>query len=303
MKGLAMNNNELAELIRLIDSMPFLMASFDMDDTMLGPKKRISCANRAAVRALRQLGLLLVPCTGRIYQHTLTYYQSLRLQGPIVASDGALVRIPGGKIIQEIFLCTETAATLRAAAKAHKISTLTHARAGIFANRQDFWDKDADRHRLELGSCFRFVQPEELTQLPSYKVVCSAEPEALDSFAGLVKGCCAKRVQFSRQGPTLLEFTASGVDKVSGLIAVAREYNIDLSQIMAFGDGVNDATTLKAVGLGVAMNHGRDAAKEAADLVAPKTSPETNFAAGVTAVLKIIAAYNRVLRNPTAVAS
>jgi Cof subfamily protein (haloacid dehalogenase superfamily) len=298
-----MTNNKLAELVRLIETVPFLMAAFDMDDTMLGPEKRISRANRAAVRALRQLGLLLVPCTGRVYQQTEPYHRSLRLKGPIVASDGALVRVPGGKIIQEICLCPDIAATLREVAKEYNITALTHARDGIFATRQAFWNKDVDRHRRELGSCFRYIQPTEVSELPSYKVSCFADSEALDLFTERVLMCCAKQVQVSRHGPHTLEFTASGVDKVSGLIAVAREYNFDLSQIMAFGDGVNDATMLKIVGLGVAMNHGRDAAKEAADLVAPKTSPETNLAAGVMAVLKIIAAYSRIHSKPTSVAS
>jgi Cof subfamily protein (haloacid dehalogenase superfamily) len=298
-----MTNQQLADLIRVIKTMPFLMAAFDMDDTMLGPNKRISRANRAAVRALRGLGLLMVPCTGRVYQHTVPYHRSLRLEGPIVASDGALVRVPGGKIIQEICLCPEIAATLREAAKKYNVTALTHARDGIFGTRQAFWNRDVDRHRLELGSYFRYAQPEDVTDLASYKVSCFADSDALDLFAERVRSCCAQRVQVSRHGPNTLEFTAFGVDKVSGLIAVAREYNFDLSQIMAFGDGVNDATMLKTVGLGVAMNHGRDAAKEAADLVAPKTSPETNLAAGVLAVLKIIAAHSRIHSKPTSVAS
>jgi HAD superfamily hydrolase (TIGR01484 family) len=214
-----------------------------------------------------------------------------------------LVRVPGGKIIQEIFLCSDIAATIRAAAKEYNITALTHSRDGIFATRQAFWNRDVDRHRLELGSYFRYTQPEELIALPSYKVSCFGDSEALDLFVERVRNCCAKLVQTSRHGANTLEFTASGVDKVSGLIAVAHEYNFDLSQLMAFGDGVNDATALKAVGLGVAMNHGRDAAKEAADLVAPKTSPETNFAAGVLAVLQIIAAYSRIHSKPTSVAS
>ena len=161
-----MTSKAFAEVVRVIDSMPFLMAASDWDDTMLGPEKRISRPNRAAVRALRQLGLLVVPCTGRVYQHTLPYHQSLRLKGPIVASDGALVRIPGGKIIQEIFLCPEIAASLRESAKKHNITALTHTRDGIFATRGALWNKDADRHRLELGSYFHYCRPEDLTDVP-----------------------------------------------------------------------------------------------------------------------------------------
>ena len=286
----AVDELDFADLVRMISNFPYRMVAFDMDDTMLGPDKKISPANRKAVRTFRELGLLLVPCSGRFYYHIRPYHRSLRLQGPIVSSDGAVVSVPGGKLLQEIFLRQEVAHYLRRTACDLEVSALTHAREGVFAIRRSFWSQDADRHR-ELGRRFQFAEVDDLRGLRTYKVACFGEPAALDELTKRVNAHCSGCTQVSRHGPSVLEFTAFGVDKVTGLTAAAHAYNIDMSEIIAFGDGTNDATMLKAVGLGVAMHHGRDAAKEAADMVAPKSSPETNLAAAAFSILKFSAAH------------
>ena len=87
----------------------------------------------------------------------------------------------------------------------------------------------------------------------------------------------------------MLEVTAIGVDKVFGLKAVAEFYEISLSQILAFDDGVNGATMLKAVGFGVAMNHAAPVTQKAADMVACKTAAGVNLAAAIEGVLTLLA--------------
>ncbi len=289
-----------SRITKLTDLTPYRLAAVDLDQTLLSPRMKISRPNRAAVRSLVRLGMIVVPCTGRIYHQTEPYHRSLRLQGPIISSDGAHVSIPGGPTIQEIFLDLQTAAIIRTLAKKFDVSAATHTREGVFATRQSFWNTAADRHRLNLGSAFRYAQPEELTNTPSYKVTCIADERTLNAFGDAVTKACGVNVYASRHGSELLELTAGLVDKTTGLLAVARHYSIDMSEIIAFGDGVNDATMLKMVGLGLAMNHGCIAAKTAADLVSPITDPATNFAAAVSSLLKIFAAYNRTANHPTA---
>jgi hypothetical protein len=43
---------------------PYDLAAVDLDDTLLGPDKLISSANRAAVRALRAFGVEVVLASG-----------------------------------------------------------------------------------------------------------------------------------------------------------------------------------------------------------------------------------------------
>ena len=48
---------------------------------------------------------------------------------------------------------------------------------------------------------------------------------------------------------------------------LAEHLGIDISQTMAFGDGLNDMTMIRTAGVGVCMENGVDALKAAADHV------------------------------------
>lgn len=73
-------------------------------------------------------------------------------------------------------------------------------------------------------------------------------------------------VDFVTHGP-VAEINAEGVDKSSGVKALAKRWGIDMNEIMSFGDGANDVELLRECGIGVATGNGCDAAKQAADFV------------------------------------
>ena len=52
-----------------------------------------------------------------------------------------------------------------------------------------------------------------------------------------------------------------------GIQEILQYYNLDLSQIMAFGDGDNDIKMLEIAGIAVAMGNGNDNVKAMADYV------------------------------------
>ena len=63
------------------------------------------------------------------------------------------------------------------------------------------------------------------------------------------------------------EFMAPGIDKANALAASLSKLGIDASEVVAFGDGQNDAHMLAWAGCGVAMANAIDEAKAAADMV------------------------------------
>ena len=68
---------------------------------------------------------------------------------------------------------------------------------------------------------------------------------------------------------TFLEVLRRGVNKGQALQHVMRRYEIDLRDVVAFGDGLNDLEMLQEVGLGVAMENAYQELKVAADDIAP----------------------------------
>lgn len=64
-----------------------------------------------------------------------------------------------------------------------------------------------------------------------------------------------------------IEINAAGVDKGASLVALGKLLGIKREEIMACGDGENDAAMLREVGFGVAMANAEESAKAAADYV------------------------------------
>ena len=68
--------------------------------------------------------------------------------------------------------------------------------------------------------------------------------------------------------PNNIEVNSRDADKGRALTELANKLGIAVAQTMAFGDGLNDLTMLRAAGIGVAMDNGHPATKAAADLLA-----------------------------------
>ena len=67
--------------------------------------------------------------------------------------------------------------------------------------------------------------------------------------------------------PNYLEIVPIGVNKAKALATLATTLGIELSQVAALGDGLNDVEMLREAGLGIAMGNAPEAVKSAADWI------------------------------------
>ncbi|WP_265455697.1 Cof-type HAD-IIB family hydrolase [Enterococcus sp. HY326] len=72
---------------------------------------------------------------------------------------------------------------------------------------------------------------------------------------------------FQRSNQFSVDVTPKGGSKLHGIEAFIQLHDIKLSEVMAFGDNLNDIDMLTHVGYGVAMGNGRQEVKEIADFV------------------------------------
>ena len=71
----------------------------------------------------------------------------------------------------------------------------------------------------------------------------------------------------ARWHPAFTDITVKGANKGNALITVARQLALDINECIAFGDGGNDLSILKAAGIGVAMGNANDDVKAVANYV------------------------------------
>jgi hydroxymethylpyrimidine pyrophosphatase-like HAD family hydrolase len=156
---------------------------------------------------------------------------------------------------------------------------------GVFARQPSQW---VQQYEADCKDPVTLLDVESLAGLgdpPAEKIVWGAEPEVIAALAPLMRERYAGRMIVTVTDDWFMEFAAPGADKAAGVAAVAARYGIDRRHVLAFGDGNNDVTLLTWAGLGVAMSHGRPAARKAAGLVSPPGDPETELARAIDAVL------------------
>ena len=64
-----------------------------------------------------------------------------------------------------------------------------------------------------------------------------------------------------------LEINSASATKGGGLEKLAKYLGMDLSQTMAFGDGSNDLSMVKAAGIGIAMANAMEVLKKEANYI------------------------------------
>ena len=259
-------------------------SAIDLDKTLVWGSL-ISPQNVLAVQLLGQVGLPAVIATGRNFHHAVGFHRQLGLDGPLVSSDGALVCIPGGRILQERTLPLGVSNAIIKMALEQGVSCLCFHRHGITVTSKFDWSEDMERHR-EIGKHFTERDRSALSTQRLYKVLLfSQDPTQLDRLQSQAKEQFGSIADAIRNSPNHLELLLKGVSKVSGLRKVAEYLGLSPAQFVAFGDGNNDVSMFRWAGLSVSMHHGTALARESAKIIAPETSPEVNFAAGVDEVV------------------
>ena len=71
-----------------------------------------------------------------------------------------------------------------------------------------------------------------------------------------------------------IEMVHPSVNKAESLRRVCELYGVAREDVMAIGDGGNDAEMIRWAGTGVAMGNARDSVKEAADVIAPPNTED-----------------------------
>ena len=108
----------------------------------------------------------------------------------------------------------------------------------------------------------------------------SGEPKLVKELFSYIEKELSKDFEVLISMPFFIEVYKKNNDKYQSLLKVAKRYGIDASEIMTFGDSLNDYTLVKNGAIGIAMGNSVEVVKEAASFV---TSDNDHY--GVTEAL------------------
>jgi Cof subfamily protein (haloacid dehalogenase superfamily) len=240
---------------------PDLVAS-DLDGTLLGSDGKVSARTAAAISAVEAAGATFVMVTGRPPRWMSDVSDQAGHRGLAICANGAVLYDLHTEEVVTTHLLAEEPAT-------EVVRSLREAlpRIVFAAERADltFGVEPGYRAVLESQVSDRALA-EELVRGGVVKLMARVEGMSSDDLlhaAAAVGG--ATFTHSSTDG--LIEISASGVTKATGLAALAEERGIGPDGVLAFGDMPNDLPLLTWAGHGVAVANAHPDVLAAADEV------------------------------------
>lgn len=264
---------------------PYRLVAIDIDDTLVGPDKRISPENRSAVARLIDAGCRVVLASGREHSSMRLFHDALHLDEFLVSSQGALaVHARTGHEVWHRPVDAAMAVHLVDTGRARRADVLVYTRDGIFVAPDSPWAK-GDRQPVDASLRFQTGDLRRLAALAPLKVLWYGPSSDVERWAADAMASYAATAEVVITAPELLEFNAPDATKATAVEAVATYYGIARHEVLAFGDGMNDVALLRWAGHGIAVGHASEEVRNSADSVIPEGDPSTSLARGVSALL------------------
>lgn len=223
----------------------YKLIALDMDGTLLNEDKQISAENRKWLGIAAEQGITVILATGRRIQSVLPYVEQLKWNSPIITANGGEIWKTPSELLQRNPLPAPLIVQLKQIADDLKTWCWGYTTEHMY--NQDHWAEEQEGHTwLKFG--YYSEQPGVLLRVRE-KLAALGSLEITNSHA------CN------------LEINPLGIHKASGIQAVCQLLGIDMSQVVAMGDSLNDVSMIRAVGLGVAMGNAQAEVKSSADLV------------------------------------
>ncbi len=242
----------------------------DVDFTFVTQERALLPENLAAVREAQAAGVPFAFCSGRAWHSLAEWSRMLQLTAPQVMDNGAtLVSPKDGRVLREVAIPEATARFLYA-------SFLAEGFLPILCTSNIFYavqvDEVAVEHLRRTNEPLQTVPSEADLKEPFRHAVKvgvftrTRRPELEALVARLHAAGAARGLDFAYSFTEFetLVISATGATKTQGVAAACRELGCTMAEVMAIGDGDNDAELLSAVGLGVAVANATPLAKAAA---------------------------------------
>ena len=257
-----------------------LVAS-DLDGTLLRSDNTVSDATRDALAEAERAGLIIAFVTGRPPRWLHEVAAATGHTGVAVGANGAITYdLHTETVLAEHSMTPELLHSVTALLR-EKIPEIRFAMEyGLdFAYEPEYrhdWEISPKQDRLgRVIPAADIVDLAELPNKPAVKLLAKGRGLEPDAFMDAVEDLIGDQVTVTRSGHSaLVEISAAGVTKASGLAALAETRGVTREEIAAVGDMPNDIPMLEWAGSSYAVANAHPAAKAAAGTVLAETNDE-----------------------------
>ncbi|RBA03767.1 Cof-type HAD-IIB family hydrolase [Staphylococcus arlettae] len=282
----------------------------DMDGTLLNAAHEISEENINAIHYAQSLGITVVIATGRAFYEASTPVAQTDLKVPYICLNGAEVRDESFNISSTSNLNRELIDRITGELNSEDIYYQIYTNIGIYTENPErdleiYIDiaeragQQADVEKIKAGiqkridnGTLKVVENyDKIKETPGEIVMkilaFDSDLEKIDRVSAKLAESGSLAVSSSSRGN--IEITHADAQKGIALATIAEKLHIDMDNVMAIGDNLNDISMLERVGYPVAMSNGTEEVKAASKYIT-----ETNENSGVgKAIMKLLAECNK----------
>ncbi|MFF2885317.1 Cof-type HAD-IIB family hydrolase [Paenibacillus sp. NPDC057967] len=227
----------------------YKLIALDMDGTLLNEQSEVSRENAEWVQRALDAGITVSFSTGRGFASALPYAEQLKLTTPMITVNGGEIWTEPHVLYKRTELSPVYIQRLHELAQQYPEVWFWAYTTGEIYNKERWFDATHNYdsfHWLKFGY---YTEDDRARELILAEV---------QSWGGL---------EITNSSLQNIELNPLGVSKASALKDLCEWMDIDMSQVVAAGDSLNDIAAIREAGLGVAMGNAQDAVKEAADVV------------------------------------
>ncbi|MHA0856676.1 HAD family hydrolase [Paenibacillus sp. CMAA1364] len=238
----------------------YKLLALDMDGTLLNDEQHISLETKKWIRLAIERGIHVCISTGRAFNSAYPYAEQLGLNTPMVTVNGSEIwRAPHELHHRSLF----DVARIK---ELHEI-----------AIEMDTWfwaysvDQVYNKERWVQGA----LEDHEWLKFGYY----TEDKDVLHDI--LMKLQDMNGLEITNSSPSNLEINPQGVNKATGILEICKLLDIDMCEVIAVGDSLNDLAAIQQCGLGVAMGNAQQQVKDEADMVVASNNDD-----GIVEVIK-----------------
>ena len=251
---------------------PRLIAT-DLDETLLDSSGKISDENMKALTMAMEQGTAVTICTGRMFHSARIFALQLGLKNPIVCYNGAMLAHP---LTEEII--THTPLELNLAKKILKYfkekGLYVQSYVGDILYAKDESELEFLNYERYFGIRGKAIGDSLYDpQVAPTKFLAMVDSEEKSLLViDELKNNFGEEVYIARSNFEFIEIMDKSVNKGRGLAALASGMGIAMNEVLAIGDGENDAEMIEEAGIGIAVGNASQKAKDAAGWIAPSNN-------------------------------
>ena len=277
------------------------LLALDLDGTLLNSRGKIPEANRTAIRAAEDRGVLVTIATGRRFRDGRPVGLELELNAPLVTHNGALLKYADSlETVASSLLATETALEIVRVGKEFGgdalVSTDPHGKGTLLYDRMSDDNIPLQKyvswaHRLHGEEAEESVlRVEDLKEvLPQHEVIhisFSGSCERMGAMTSFLQEELGDTVTvlstiYPRPDFTLIDILPPDASKGKGLEKLALINGLQPENVMAMGDNFNDIEMLDFAGVPVVMGNADPNLRERAEFYTTVTNDEDGVARAI----------------------